>query len=130
MNELLPEALKAGIDEKSLLKMTPGAVKRAIEAFWENRKNEWERSEYQSWLSGLYVMNSIASSLSRKHRYPENPMKKTQIAQEDLELTEEQKDYYRDQFMKRLQRMEKRFNKSKEKENGTEILLQNQGGKV
>ena len=110
--------------------MTPGAVKRAIEAFWENRKNEWERSEYQSWLSGLYVMNSIASSLSRKHRYPENPMKKTQIAQEDLELTEEQKDYYRDQFMKRLQRMEKRFNKSKEKENGTEIVLQNQGGKV
>lgn len=95
--------------------MTPFAIKQEIEAFWKNRKNEWERAEYQSWLSGMYVMNAIAASFSRKHKYPKNPMEQKQVVQEDLELTEEQKDYYRNQFVKQLQRMEKRFNKAKEK---------------
>lgn len=97
------------------MKMTPSAIKLAIEAYWKRQKNYWERAEYQSWLSGLYVMNAIGSSLSRKHKYPKNPMEQQQVIQEELELTEEQKDYYREQFVKRLQRMEKRFNKAKEK---------------
>lgn len=97
------------------MKMTPSAIKLAIEAYWKRQKNYWERAEYQSWLSGLYVMNAIGASLSRKHKYPKNPMEQQQVTQEELELTEEQKDYYREQFVKRLQRMEKRFNKAKEK---------------
>lgn len=108
--------------------MTPAAVKREIEAFWKNRKNEWERSEYQSWLSGLYVMNAIGASLSKKHKYPQNPMNQQAVIQEDLELTQEQADYYRNQFVARLQRMEKRFNRAKEKKNGTEIIIKDQGG--
>ena len=112
------------------MKMTPLTVKAEIEAFWKRQKNTWERAEYQAWLNGLYVMNAIGASFSKKHKYPKNPMEQEQVVQEDLELTEEQKDYYRDQFVKRLQRMEKRFNKTKEKENGTEIVLQNQGGQV
>lgn len=97
------------------MKMTPSAIKLAIEAYWKRQKNYWERAEYQSWLSGLYVMNAIGASFSRKHKYPKNPMEQQQVTQEELELTEEQKDYYREQFVKRLQRMEKRFNKAKEK---------------
>ena len=62
---------------------------------------------------------------SKKNKYPDNPMKKQQVIEDDIQLTEEQKDYYCDQFVKRLQRMERRFNKSKEKMN-KEII--NMGG--
>ena len=127
---MLPAAIESGMNEYEFFKMTPAAIKRAIESYWKNQKNEWERAEYEAWLNGLYVMNAIGASFSKKHKYPQNPMKQQQIVQEDLELTEEQKDYYRDQFVKRLQRMEKRFNKAKERENGTEIVLENQGGQV
>ncbi len=122
--------MEAGISQKEFMKMTPSNLKLEISAYWNRQKNNWERAEYQAWLSGLYVMNAIGASFSKKHKYPKNPMEQKQIVQEDLELTEQQKDYYRDQFVKRLQRMEKRFNKSKERENGTEIVLQNQGGQV
>lgn len=72
-------------------------------------------------------MNAIACSFSRKHKYPKNPLHQEQVVVEDMVLTEDEKEYYRDQFVKRLQRMEKRFNKAKEKENGFEIV--NEKGK-
>lgn len=108
--------------------MTPAAIKREVNGFWKRKKNEWEKAEYQSWLSGLYVMNAIGACFSRKTKYPKNPMEQKNIVTEELELTEEQKDYYREQFFKRLQRMEKRFNKAKEKENGTEAVPGSYGG--
>lgn len=123
-------AVEAGISEKEFFKMTPASIKLEIESFWKRKKNQWEMVEYQSWLSGIYVMNAIASSFSKKHKYPENPMKQEKVVQEDLELTEEQKDYYRNQFVKQLQRMEKRYNKAKAKENLTEVIPQKQGGRV
>lgn len=102
--------------------MTPAAIRRRIDAFWKQKKNDWERSEYESWLNGWYVMNAIACSFSRKHKYPQNPLKQETVVVEDMVLTESEKDYYRDEFVKRLQRMEKRFNKAKERENGFEIV--------
>lgn len=60
-------------------------------------------------------MNAIGCSISRKNKYPKNPMEQEKIIVEDMMLTEEQKDDYRDAFVKRLLRMEKRFNKAKEK---------------
>lgn len=108
------------------MKMTPKALKIQIEGFWKQRKNDWERTEYQSWLTGLYVMNAIGCSISRKHKYPKNPMEQQEVVQEDLELTEEQKDFHRKQFLNRLQRMEKKFNREKEKERKKQM----QGGQV
>ena len=122
IKDLLPEAIQCGITEKRFFKMTPAAIKRQIKAFWEQKKNDWERSEYESWVSGWYVMNAIACCISKKHKYPKNPMEQKQLVVEDMVLTEEEKDYYRDQFVKRLQRMENRFNKAKERENGFEIV--------
>lgn len=102
--------------------MTPAMIKRQIKAYWEQRKNEWEKAEYQSWLNGWYTLNAIACSFSRKHKYPKNPMEQEQVIVEDMVLTEDEKDYYRDKFVKRLQRMQKRFNKSKEKEKQMENI--------
>ena len=108
-------AIEAEISESRFFKMTPAAIKREIEAFFKRQKNKWERAEYQSWLTGLYVMNSIGCCFSRRNKYPPNPMEQQKINTEELELTEEQKEYYRQKFVERLQRMEKRFNTAKEK---------------
>lgn len=110
--------------------MTPAAIKRQIEVFWKQKKNDWERSEYEAWLNGWFVMNAIACSFSKKHKYPKNPLQQEQVVVDDMVLTEDEKDYYREQFVKRLQRMEKRFNKAKENKNGTEIVSMNHGGRV
>lgn len=99
------------------MRMTPNTIKMEIEAYWKRQKSALEIVEYQSWLNGLYVMNAVGACFNKKNKYPDNPMKKQQVIEEDIQLTEEQKDYYCDQFVKRLQRMERRFNKSKEKIN-------------
>lgn len=95
--------------------MTPKSIKLYIEGYWKRRKNEWEKAEYQSWLTSLYNISAIGCSISRKVKYPKNPMEQEKVIVEDMMLTEEQKDDYRDAFVKRLLRMEKRFNKAKEK---------------
>lgn len=82
--------------------MTPGAVQLHIEAFWNVRKNEWEKSEYQSWLSGYYVMHAIGCNLSRKIKYPKNPMEEERVIVENMELTEEEKIIYQEQLFNRL----------------------------
>lgn len=102
--------------------MTPSSIRRHIEAFWKRRKNEWEKAEYESWLSGWYVLNAIGTAFGKHHKYPENPMKQKQVVVENMELTEEEADEYRKQFIKRLQRMETKFNKAKERENGFEVV--------
>lgn len=107
--------------------MTPAMIKRYIEVYNKRKNDEWEQLEYNAWMNGWYVMNAIACSLNKKHKYPENPLKKKQIIVDDMELTEEEKDNYRMQFLKRLQRMERRFNKAKEKENNSEMIKE-QGG--
>lgn len=57
--------------------MTFGAVKRHIDAYWKRRKNEWEKAEYQSWLTGSYVMNAIGAAFSKKIKYPKNPLEQS-----------------------------------------------------
>ena len=36
--------------------MTPKVVRSTIEGFWDRRKNDWERAEYQAWVTGYYTM--------------------------------------------------------------------------
>ena len=93
-------------------------IKRQIEAFWKRRKNEWERTEYQCWLSGLYVLNAIGCSFSKKAKYPDNPMIHKRVVVEDMVLTEEEKEKYRKELFGKLKHMGRKINERKEiKEN-------------
>lgn len=56
--------------------MTPAAIKREIKGFCERRKNDWERAEFQSWITGYYSSRWIACLLSKKNKPPENPLDK------------------------------------------------------
>lgn len=82
--------------------MTPEGIRLQIEAFWKTRKNEWEKAEYQSWLTGYYTMYAIGSNISRKIKYPKNPMEEERVVVEDMELTEEEKIIYQEQLFNRL----------------------------
>ena len=86
--------------------MTPQMIRLRIERFWEREKQKQKQMEYYAWLTGYFNQFAIGASMSRKIKYPETP-----VIDDNMELTEEEKDKYRMQFLKRLQRMEKRFNK-------------------
>ena len=55
--------------------MTPKIVRSTIEGFWDRRKNDWERAEYQAWVTGYYTMYSVGVNFSTKIKYPKTPMK-------------------------------------------------------
>ncbi len=93
--------------------MTMAAVRLRIEKYCKRKKNDWERAEYQAWLTGYYNMYSIGASMSRKIKYPKNPMEEEIIVTDDIEITEDEAEHYREEFVKRLMRMEERFNKEK-----------------
>jgi len=92
--------------------MTPRAIRLRIERFWEREKQKQKQTEYYAWLTGYFNQYAIGASMSKKIKYPKNPLEETPVIDDSMELTEEEKDKYRMQFLKRLQRMEKRFNKN------------------
>lgn len=70
--------------------MTPRAVKTHIEGFYDRRKNEWEKEEYNSWLSGYFTMYAIGANMSRKVKYPENPLNKKDAIKDVSQMDEEE----------------------------------------
>lgn len=107
-----PNAVKCGMTKHDFFHSTMRDVNLRIKSYREDQEYRAKEIKYQSWLTGLYVQNAISSCFSKKAKYPKNPLKE-EIVVEDMKLTENEADFYRDQFMKRLQRMEKRFNESK-----------------
>lgn len=89
-----------------------------IEAFAERKKKEWESLEYQAWISGYYVMRGVAHIMSKKNKYPDNPLKVEEVVVEDMELTEEEKEFYTDKLFGKLMAMKEkhdRFNKKQDR---------------
>lgn len=107
-----------GMTEHQFRHSTLSEINLRLKKFKEEKEYRQKEIEYHSWLTGAYVQKAIGSCLSKKIKYPENPLEENVIS-EEIELTEEKADFYRKEFLKRLQRMEKRFNNSN-KENADE----------
>ena len=107
-----------GMTEHQFRHSTLSEINLRLKKFKEEKEYRQKEIEYHSWLTGAYVQKAIGSCLSKKIKYPENPLEEKVIS-EEIELTEEKADFYRKEFLKRLQRMEKRFNNSN-KENADE----------
>ena len=107
-----------GMTENQFRHSTLSEINLRLKKFKEEKEYRQKEIEYHSWLTGAYVQKAIGSCLSKKIKYPENPLEEKVIS-EEIELTEEKADFYRKEFLKRLQRMEKRFNNSN-KENEDE----------
>lgn len=106
-----------GMAEKEFRHATMAEINSRFKKYKEEKEYRAKEIEYQSWLTGLYVQNAIASCFDKKTKYPKNPLEEKEVV-EDMQLTESQADFYRDQFLKRLQRMENKFNKAKKTDKG------------
>lgn len=60
-----------------------------IDGYWKRKKNDWEKAEYQSWLTAYYTVYSIGVNLSKKAKFPNNPLNEekaiTDISEMDTE---------------------------------------------
>lgn len=104
--------MESRIEEAKFFKMTPAAIKRAIEAFWIERKNTLEQVEYQAWLTGYYTMYSIGCNLSKKTKYPPNPLQKESMVVADMEVAEDEKEKYTEMWMNKLLLMSSKHNRA------------------
>lgn len=59
--------------------MSVRSIRIEIEGFQDRKKNEWERTEYQSWLTGYYTLRGTAMLFSKKNKYPDNPLKQDEV---------------------------------------------------
>lgn len=93
----MPQALQAGIEYKQFFHYTPFAINKIIDAYNSQKKEDYEYSQYLSWLNGLYVQCAIASCFNKGSKYPENPLEQNGIdlsnpdTAKEAPLTEEEK---------------------------------------
>lgn len=105
LNELIPLAVKCGIPYQLCFHMTPHAIRLEIEGYADRKKNEIELAEHQSWMNGYYTMHAIGANLSKKIKYPKSPLEEERVIVEDMELTEEEKETWRNKLFNKLQNM-------------------------
>lgn len=72
----MPQAVECGIKPKEFLHSTPNEVYMQIEAYGNHVKKQYEFAEHQAWLNGVYDAWAISTCLSKKTKYPPNPLEK------------------------------------------------------
>ena len=55
-------------------KLNPKSLRPFFEAYKEKQKDEVDKINFQSWLSGVYIERAIGSSLSKKVKYFSEPI--------------------------------------------------------
>lgn len=64
---------------------TPKEVYAYINAYKEKMEYELKNTNYQSWLTGSYVLQAINCAFSKNGSYPENPLVKEAKSIESIE---------------------------------------------
>ena len=64
---------------------TPKEISVYINAYKEQREYELKSTNYQSWLTGSYVLQAINCAFSKNGNYPENPLLKEEKSIESIE---------------------------------------------
>lgn len=69
--------------------------------------SSWHKGRLVSaWLDGQYVMAAIGCAFSKSAKYPENPLEALEnMVDPDMEVTEEQAEYYRKLVMSNYARL-------------------------
>lgn len=66
--------MQIGMTDHEFMHSTMKYVKLRIENYAKEMEAQTKRIEYQSWLTGLYVMNAISCSFNKHAKYPKNPI--------------------------------------------------------
>lgn len=79
---------------------------------------EYDNLKYQCWLTGAYVKMAVAGFLDKRNKYPDNPLEEKQVIVEDMELTEEEKEMWREKLFAKLHGMAQKNKKNKNERDG------------
>lgn len=60
--------------EKEFLHSTIKSINYRVLAYRKEKEYKAREIEYQSWLTGIFVMNAINCCFSKKATYPKNPL--------------------------------------------------------
>ena len=73
-DDIYPLAVRTGMKKKEFLHSTMKDINIALESFGKNQEENVKRIEYESWLTGMYIISSISCAFSKKAKYPKNPI--------------------------------------------------------
>lgn len=80
---------------------TPAEISVVVTAWFKARTMD-------AWLHGQYVAAAIGVAFSKNAKYPENPLETmNNMVDPDMELTEEEQDYWRKKLMSGFGRLER-----------------------
>lgn len=111
------------MSKRDFFHSTPNDIEIFIDEFDKRYRTELEvqskHLEYGAWLNGLYVRMAVASTLSKKAKYPKEPFGDKQ-KQESITVTEdmseEEKEKARQEFAKNMMELFVTPNADKEDE--------------
>lgn len=63
-----------GMSEKEFRHSTLSEINLRIEVYQKEKEYRAKEIKYEAWLSGIFVMDAIASSFSKNYKYPNNPL--------------------------------------------------------
>lgn len=102
--DLIPKALMCGMSYEDAWDATPKEILAVVES--------WHKARLvTAWMNGQYVLAAIGCSFSKSAHYPESPLDAIEnMVDPDMEVSEEEAEYYRKLFMSSLGRTFKKNN--------------------
>lgn len=107
----MPLALKCGISYREFWRLTPAAISAIEKAYVDGLKEKRDYEEQMIWLSGQYNMLAIGASMSKKIKYPNNPVQEREMKRTDF--TEQEKEKYVNSLFGYLEEMQNAFEAAK-----------------
>lgn len=87
--------------------MTLREIRMHIDGFWKRKKSEWERSEYQAWLTAYYTSYSVGVNLSKKVKFPDNPLNQEKAITDVSGMDDDEIAAIHEDFLEKLDLMAK-----------------------
>ena len=121
---LLPNAIRAGVPYDKFWHMTPKVIGMYIDVYSERQKEKYKMIEYIPWLVGKYVVDAIGCTFG-KGEFPNNPLSEENNnemvnSNTETELTEEEKIKQTEQLFLKLRIMGANFNLNKNNKDDSE----------
>ena len=111
-------ALRFGMTKQQYMHLTPRDVEMFLDEKMKQEKDAADHINYTAWLNGLYVLRAVAAVMSKKSKYPKQPLTgDDSISMPDVivatdEMSDEDKEATRQIFLGNLLEMQNNFNRT------------------
>lgn len=62
-----------------------------LAAYWQANQYSIERKNQELWIQGIYIREAVASTLSKRAKYPEKPYRLTELSDAEKEAENKRK---------------------------------------